>query len=245
MNLAHLANSTQKLVKQNGPTILTALGVSGTLGTAYLAGRASWKASARLSEGSPLSQLSKREIVEQVWDLYLPAAVSAAVTVGCIIGANHVSSQRVAAAYSVLAISEKGASEYRQAVIERLGEKKEKEIRDQVAQEHVTSNPPPQTLVLGDGSVICCELFTGRYFPSDMETIRRSVNDINQKLHGEMYATLNDFYYMLGIEPTSSSGQFGWGSGKQLELLFSSALTKDNKPCLTFEYNYLNPLKEL
>lgn len=242
MNLMQLANGVQKVVRANSPSILTAFGISGAVSTAILAGRASFKAAKRLSEGPPIETMTKMEIVEEVWDLYIPAAIAGSLTVGCIFGANHISSKRTAAAYTVLAVMEKSAEQYKDKVVEEIGEKKEKAIRDRIAQESVTNNPPAAVVMVGSGNVLCRELFTGRDFNSDMETIRRAENDINAKLNAEMYATLNDFYYMLGIPPTSDSGGFGWQSGKQLRLDFTATLTEDSRPCLAFTYNYIDPI---
>lgn len=239
MNLANLANGIQKTVRDNSPVILTALGVSGTLGTAYLAGRASWQAAMRLGEHSPY--LTPREKIEEVWDLYIPAAISGVVTAGCIIGSNRISSNRAAAAYSVLAIVEKGFSEYRENVVEKLGERKEREIRDEVAQKQIQNNPPP-TVVIGSGSVLCCELFTGRYFNSDMETLRKAENTINAKINGGVYALLSDFYYLIGLPQTSNSSSIGWDTDKQLSIDFSTVMSEDSRPCLAFEYNYVKPI---
>ncbi len=243
MNLISLAQTAQKVIKSNSPAILTALGVSGTLGTAYLAGKASYRAAIRIKEQEPPDNpMTLGEKFELVWDLYVPAVAAGAVTVGSIIGANHISSKRTAAAYSVLAVAEKGFAEYRDKVVEVHGEKKEAAIREEIAKDHIRANPPGETIVVGSGSVLCCELFTGRYFNCDMEKLRRSQNDINAKLMSEMYATLSDFYYMIGLPPTSDSGRIGWESDKQLALSFTSILCEDSRPCLAFDYNYTKVL---
>ena len=240
MNFSSTMKDLTRTIRHNAPPILTALGVSGTVATAYLTGVATWKASHRLSEQPPKE--TKKELFLEVWDLYVPPVFTGVVTVGCIVGANHVSSKRMAAAYSVLAITEKGFAEYREQVVERLGERKEKEIRDDIARSKVESNPPGALVVVGAGTVLCCELYTGRYFNSDMESLRRAQNDINAQLNREMYATLNDFYYLVGLPATSHSGNVGWSSDRQLALEFTSMLSEGATPCLAFEYNYTKPL---
>jgi len=240
VNLSGFAKELQHTIKHNAPAILTAVGVSGALGTAYLTGVATWKARGRLSEQPPPE--SKKELVAEVWDLYIPPAISGIVTVTCIIGANHVSSKRAAAAYSVLALTEKTFAEYKEHVVEKLGERKEQAIRDDIAQARVLDAPPSSTVIYGRGEVLCCELFTGRYFNSDMETLRKAQNDINAQLVREMYASLNDFYYMIKVPQTSYSGNIGWNSDRFLELEFSTVMSDDSRPCIAFDYNYTKPL---
>lgn len=240
-DLKTVVSAVRTFTKTNSPAILTGIGVSGTVATAYFAGVASYKAANRLGEESPY--LSNKEKVLEVWDLYIPAAISGVVTIGCIIGANHISSHKTAAAYSVLAVTEKAFEEYRTKVIERVGETKEQAIRDEVAQARISENPPGGNLVVvHPEGVICCELMTGRYFVGDMEKLRQAVNEVNAKLLREDYVVIGEFYYILGLQQTSSAGRLGWTSDKLLELEFSTTLTEDNKPCLAFDYNYVKPM---
>jgi hypothetical protein len=62
-----------------------------------------------------------KEKAKVVWKLYIPAGLSGAITVGCIISATRINSKRAAAAYSSLSVSEKAFDEYREKVVERLG----------------------------------------------------------------------------------------------------------------------------
>jgi len=96
-------------------------------------------------------------------------------------------------------------------------------------------------VVTGPGLTLCHESLTGRYFTSDMETLRKAMNDINAKLNTHDYATLDDFYYLVGLAQTSISGDLGWESDKQMDLIFTATLTPDGRPCLVIDYNYTKP----
>ena len=142
------------------------------------------------------------------------------------------------------AVTERAYSEYRDKVVEELGPRKDQSIRDKVVADQIANNPSPSqdVLVTGPGNVLCCELFTMRYFASDMEKLRRAQNDMNAKLLKHDYATFDDFYYIIGLRPTTTSGNLGWTSDKLMELIFSTALSDDGRPCITFEYNYTKTL---
>ena len=234
--LKHAVMIGRKFVHDNAPTIIAGLGISGTITTAVLAADAGFKSAKRLSEKSP--EITPREIFEETWDLYIPAVLSGTATIGCIVLSNRLNSKRAAAAYSLLAVSERAFEEYREKVVGVIGEKKEQKLKDEIAQERVNKNPS-SVIVAGDGSVICCELFTGRYFKSDMEKLRKAQNDINARVMQELYVCLDEFYYLVDLEPTSSSGHCGWDSSRLMELDFSTVLTPDGKPCLAFNYNYV------
>jgi hypothetical protein len=241
-----LFHQLEKSLKSNSPAILTALGVSGTITTAYLVGRASYDASnvirdAECYEARENNPMTLKEKVERVWPLYIPAGVSGVATIGCILFASRVSARRTAAITAAYSISEKAFTEYKDKVIEKYGDKKEKEVRDEIAQDRVRNNSSGM-IVGGPGKVLCYEMYTDRYFESDMETLRRAENDINAKLLRELWVTLSDFYYILGLPNTSNSSDVGWDSDVLMHLEFSTTMSEDNRPCIAFEYNYIKPL---
>jgi hypothetical protein len=246
MNLTEVVNLLRRNAKQNSPVILSTVAGVGTLMTAYLAAKASFQAARVLDdweEKNGISDDRKERVIDRtkvVWKLYIPTAVSATSTIVCIIAANRVEASKTIAAQTAFTVSQQLYSEYRDKVVEEFGARKDESIRDSIAQERVLTNPPPSNdiLVSGPGNVLCCEQFTGRYFTSDMETLRKAQNDLNSKLLSQDYATLYDFYYMIGLGATSYSEQLGWKSDKLMELQFSTVLTDDGRPCLSFDYNY-------
>lgn len=250
LNLNQLNNLFRSNVKQHSPLILSVAAGVGTITTAYLAAKASFKAAKvidRYEELEGISDDRKERIKDRIkvtWKLYIPTAVSAGATIVCIAGSNRVGTRKLLASQAALSVSQQLYSDYREKVIEQFGEKKEEMVRASVAEDRIKGNPPPsqEVMVTGPGNVLCCELFTGRYFTSDVETLRRAQNDLNHKLVSQDYATLDDFYYMIGLKPTSYSGNVGWGSGRLMELQFTSVLTDDQRPCLAFDYNYTKTL---
>lgn len=249
MNLHGVAKTVEKSFRDNSPAILTGLGVSGTIITAYLAGRASIESDRVITKEAEARanntevELTKKEIVKLVWKHYIPTAISGAVTIGCIVGAARVGSRRTAASMAAYSLSEKAFTEYREKVVEQIGARKEQSVRDEIAQDKVTLNPPPgrEVILSGPGNVLSCELYTGRYFNSDMESLRQAQNNLNAKLVRDGYASASDLYYMLGLPPTSFSDKIGWNSDRLLEMQFSTTLSGDGRPCLAFDYNYIDP----
>lgn len=242
MTLIKMTRQAEKLLHDNSPAILTAIGVSGTLSTAYLAGKASHEAG--YDDAINEFQHDAKTYIKRHWKLYIPAAVSATITVGCIIAANRVGSKRAAAAYSVLSVTEKAFAEYKDKVVETIGERKERAVQDSIAQDRVNANPSTgrDIIVAGPGNVLCYESYTGRYFYSDMETLRKAVNELNSRLNREMYANLSDFYAIVGLPYTSNSNDIGWDSDKLLELRYTTVLSDDGRPCIAFDYNYTKPM---
>ena len=190
MNVPRIINSIVKPLKRNSTTILSTTAITGVVTTAYLTGKAAVQAEHVLRTSDfyhPEIRDRKERVktrVRLVWRCYVPAAASGAVTIGCIVGTSRISSKRTAAAQAAFVLTERAYSEYRAKVIEEYGERKDQGIRDSIASDRVNAKPPSALIVSGPGNVLCCELHTGRYFTSDMETLRRAQNDLNQRLLG-------------------------------------------------------------
>ena len=243
MSVSDILTSLTKQLKLHSPEILTTLGVSGVVTTAYLASKASFKAADALLETT--EETPVQEKVKLVWKFYIPAGISATVSIGCILGASKANTNRTAAAITAYTVTEKAFSNYREKVVEQLGKGKEQKTRDGLNQEKVTNNPigTKEVVVLGRGNVLCCELYTHRYFRSEMETLRKAQNDLNKMIVNDLYVTLDEFYDILGLPGTSNSSHVGWDSDRLVDLEFSTVISEDGEPCLAFDYNYIKPIK--
>ena len=72
-----------------------------------------------------------------------------------------------------------------------------------------------------------------------MDAIKKAENELDARLRNEMYISLNEFYYEIGLEPLSVIGDdLGWNiDSGYLDLGFSSQIATDGTPCLVIEYN--------
>ena len=192
----------------------------------------------RLESSDPYDDL--RTKAWKVWRLYIPATASGAFTIACIVSVKRIDGKKTLAAQTALVVTQQAYSNYRDEIIETLGEKRDQKALAAVAEKQVQARPA-SAIVIGSGPVLCCELHTMRYFNSDAQELHKAVNDLNAKLLRHDMATLDDFYELIGLEQTMTSGQIGWTSDKLLELHIS-AILHDEKPCLAFEYNYVKSL---
>lgn len=246
MDVIKLLKRLEKITIDNSPTILTAIGITGTLTTAYFAGKASFKAAElireeddRMKHDHPEFESTFKERVKFVWKLYLPAASTGLLTVSAIFAANHVSSRRAAGMAAAYSISERAFSEYRDKVVEKIGEQKEQAYRDEIAKDRVHKNPvDDNTVIITDnGEVLCYDHFTGRYFKSSMEALRQAENEINSMILHDDYASLSDFYELVGVPPTAFSDEVGWNNDYKLKIRYSTVLSPDNRPCIAIDFD--------
>lgn len=250
MNLNQLAGLAMRFVKANSTEIASALAGVGVVSTAILTAKATFRAAEviRANEEGNVPFESERERVwtrtKLVWKLYVPPVFSASVAIGCVFLSNRFAAQKILAATTTLAVSERAYSAYRDKVVEEFSKRKDQSIRDKVVAKQIEKTPPPpnNVLVTGPGNVLCCELYTMRYFVSDMESLRKAENRVNSHSLKHDYTTLDEFYYYVGLRNTTVSGNLGWSGDKLMELEFSTNMTEDGRPCIAFDYNYVQPL---
>ncbi|WMI34414.1 membrane protein [Streptomyces phage SheRa] len=239
MDFGILARRVGKVAAGNSPTILTTLGVTGTLATAYLTGKATLKAAEIIAEEQANRDYEEappfefKEKVELVWKQYIPAAGIAVVTIACMVAANRIGARRVAALATAYTIAEKAAVTYKDKVVETIGKKKEEGIRTAIAQDEIDRHPISRETVYveGGGGDLFRDGWSGRYFNSTVARLEKAANQINATLNTDFSATLSDFYDQVGLDRTDESDMVGWNSDTPLELEFTWGSTPDERPC--------------
>lgn len=232
-------------LSEHSPEILTGIGITGLLSTTVLAVKATPKALRLIDEKKEennTDELTNMEVVKTCWKCYIPAAVTASVSVACLIGANSVNSKRNAVLATAYKLSESAFSEYKEKVIETIGEKKEEEVRDKIAKDRIEKNPVNnnEVIITGKGDVLCYDVVSGRYFKSDVDKIRKAENTLNKKLMNDMYCSLNEFYDLIGLPFTQMGFDLGWNVNDSLvEIEFSTQLSEDDTPCVVIQYSIL------
>lgn len=243
-NAARVVHAIKDTFEKRTPEILTGIGIAGMITTTVLAVKATPKAILLLSDRKDeleTERLPITEVVKTAWKCYIPAAVTCSVSIACLIGASSVNLKRNAALATAYKLSEAALSEYRDAVVETIGEKKARDIRDKVAEKRVKNNPVTKSdvIVTGNGTTLCLDSISGRYFQSSMQKIESAKNKINERMLCDNYVSLNDLYDELGMECTKIGEDLGWnifGDGL-LDISFSSQLTDDGTPCLVMDYS--------
>lgn len=222
---------------------------AGLATTAYLSGKATLKSAKqveKVEEEEGLPEYPKEKalaVLSLTWKNYIPTVLAGTATVGMVGFGSYSMARRTTAAISTVTLTEKAFSEYKKAVVKELGEKKERGVAETVIKKQIEANPPTEgnVIVLGDKSLTCFERHTGRYFKSDMDTLRKAENEINSRIMHELYVPLNEFYDLIGLPHTETSGTLGWDSDRLLEIEYATMLYED-VPCLTFGYSYLKAL---
>lgn len=258
INFSGIFKTIQDVATKHSPEILTGVGIAGMITTTILAVKATPKALMLIKEkklfkekeaheGSMFTEdkesvfkLTPLEVVKATWKCYIPAAVTGSLSVASLICASSTNARRNAALATAYSLSETALKEYREKVVETIGEKKEQVVLDKIAKDKIDRNPVVnnEVIITERGNTLCYDTISGRYFKSDPDMLKRVENELNRRMIDEMYVSLNEYYYEIGLNGTSVGHDLGWNIDKgYIELRFSSQLASDEQPCLVVDFN--------
>lgn len=261
-NMKTFFRNVKMSAAKHSPEILIGFGVAGFVTTTVLAVKATPKAmkliedeknrknyelcrEARANGESECDQITKLpplEVIKVAWKPYIPAAITGVVSIACVIGANSVNARRNAVLASAYQLSTAALGEYKDKVVETIGEKKEQVIREKISKDRVEQNPVANNAVYvtGSGESLFLEPISKRYFKSDIERIRGIVNTLNERMYNNPFSgqtSLSDLYDEIGLERTDISDDIGWCVEKgSIKVEFHPVMSDDGKPCLALYY---------
>lgn len=253
-NLTRTLNRTCLKIKKHSPEILLAAGTVGVVVSGVMACKATLKVNEILDESKQqidtihsvaadpnmaekyTAEDNKKDLAivytqtaVKMIKLYGPSVGLGVVSLGCMIGSNHILSKRnvaLAAAYTAV---DKSFKEYRSRVVERFGKQLDKELRynikakevEEVSKDEnghevvkkevvdVIDDDPntysPYSIVFDDGN---------EGWDPDPERTKffliQQQNWANERLKAKGHLFLNEVYDMLGARRTKAGAQVGW-----------------------------------
>jgi len=174
----------------------------------------------------------------------VPILLLAASGTYCTINAYSMENNKVTSLATALQISETSKKLYKEKVIEKFGEKKEREVRDEVNKEKLKRAPKPEekkipVLETSKPATLCFDPYSGRYFRCSVDRLESAVNAINAEMLHNMCQTvnLNDLYDEIGI-PLVKGETRGWNADNgTFRLRPTSAMNENNEPTLVMDFD--------
>ena len=242
MSLKTFIAKTALGVSNHSSEILTFLSILGIGTTVYTAHQDTIKAEHKLEDerrywrkSGVYHKFTVEEKVKLTWKCYIPTAISALSTAGCIAGSHYCSHRQKEALSSAYTLSQMTLQEYQKKVVEKIGENKERELREEVYKEVANRQTPPalylnnevDVIETGHGNTLIYDMVAEKYIKSDINYIKSVRNDLNYELMSELYFDWNEIRYRLGMPMTK------YGSDR--------IVTAENpwKPEFSFDDEYL------
>lgn len=264
-NVTKYFKMAKRLLSKRSPEILTGIGIAGMVTTTVLAVKATPKALELIEEekraqdralldeaektgsdvAAQVSRLKAIETVKVAWKPYIPAMLTGMASIACLIGAQSVSTRRHAALYSAYKLSETALTEYKDKVVETIGEKKEKQIKQKIAEDKVDKaiedikENKTKVVVSEDGDTWFIDAYSQMPFKSTVNKIDKAINELNRDMvvYAPSGASLSDFYDKLDLPHTGYSDQVGWTlDDGPIEKDISDAIVKDGKAYIILDF---------
>ena len=213
-----IINKLEQQIRENGPSILTGLGVVGLVSTVGLAIKAT-------HDFDKDENKTKEDKFKSGVKHYWPVVVMGAGSIACIIGSNKMNMKRNLALAGALKLSE---SKFTEVKDRWFGEKKEQ--NDEKCRN--------STIIFGDGDIDCYDQLTGRYFKSSISKLQNAINQVNDLLYAGESVELEDFYSFLDMDTPEICEDYVWQQRfGPVKLDLSSKLTEENKPVLVVDFD--------
>lgn len=242
-------------IVRNAPHILMAMGTGGSITAVIFAAKASPKAlqakkdaefeksAGRMPENgetvgifvSDMEKLTPVETLKVCGKYYIPAVGMELFSLLCFWGAHGIDVRRQALLAGLYSTAEQALIEYQKKVVEMIGEKPEKEIRNAIAQDHIDRNPPTATIIDPKGDHWC--LYRGYLFRNNYNRLKDIQNEANHRLISNLYMSEYELLELFDpdwkyIVPDRDSRMVGWSVDRLMEFDISGCMTADREPAL-------------
>ena len=213
-----IINKLEQQIRENGPSILTGLGVVGLVSTVGLAIKATHDFD---KEENKTKEDKFKSGVKHYW----PVVVMGAGSIACIIGSNKMNMKRNLALAGALKLSESKFTEVKDRWFGSEKKQNEEKCRN-------------STIIFGDGDIDCYDQLTGRYFKSSISKLHQAIDNVNELLYCGDSVELEDFYSFLDMDTPEICEDYVWQQRfGPVKLDLSSKLTEENKPVLVVDFD--------
>lgn len=227
-------------ILKHTPEILTGSGIAGMILAIVMAVKATPKAMEHIEEEQAETTTEK---IKAAWKDYIPAAMVTGLSVACLISSSSVSLRRNTALAAAYKLSENAFNEYQDKVKATIGDRKEKEIQEEVAADKAKKIEFKEEDIhhSNHGNSLFIDGPTGQIFESNLDKVKSVIADINTQIVDYGFISQNEFLDALDcdLNHVTRGDDFGWyevgDKDKRLNVTFGSTI-KYGKPCFVMNY---------
>lgn len=229
----------------HSPAIFAGVAIAGVVGTGIMTVRATLKASDVIQEATApdpdtgeMIEPDLKDTIFMTWKYYIPPVLMGVLTIGAIVTSNRILNKRNVALAGLYTVSQEALRDYESKIEETFGKSKAEKVKDDLAEDHLKKHPVDRSNVhiTGYGDTLCYDVLSGRYFKSDINMVRKAINDFNFALNVEYRKSLNELYEFMNLDTIGLGDEIGWRSDDPPEGRFTSKLASDGTPCLVIEH---------
>lgn len=162
-------------------------------------------------------ELKKSEKLKIMGKAFWKTAVIGIFAITCLVASNRLIVGQLGTMTAAYVGTKGEYNKFVEKAKEKLGPKKSEELEAELMAEKMKKNTPTEAsvIVTGGGDTLFYDSWNDRYFFSDMQTVRKGLNDANVELMNATYLTGNEFWEFVNpnLAPTGNGEIYGWDSG--------------------------------
>lgn len=208
MKLDKIVSRTSYTLKKHGPLILSVLGAAGVIFTAKLASDAGKKLGKLEAETPDFIEYElfyeKPQQTVNTFGLYLPTIVCGVATIGCILSSSFLSQKRQLSLVAAYAALDAKYKEIKKDYYEKHPDEymiiRKKEYSESI--QFMSENDYDELLYYDE--------YANRWFKRRPIEMMNAGYQFNRLFILRGYVSLNDYYTLVGLEPTVEGATIGW-----------------------------------
>lgn len=193
-----------------------------------------------------VEKLPTKEVIMTAGPHLLPVVAGACVGVGCICKSNQINADKTAAAVTALSISEALRHDRIEATKAIVGEKKAKDIDEEIAKRHLEESARktdvPIVIQADEGLYLCYDKLTNQYFKSTYNKIWSDINNLNSEINVGEPKRMNEYCLSLGEGTVELGEALAWDvttTGIISPYITTMLDERTKQPCLVLEHQVL------
>lgn len=237
--LGEILKIAKKTYEKHDRLILTAITIGGTLYAVYRAAKDGPKYREILDQCDE-EGVDTVEKVKRLAPAVAPVAVATGVSVIAAVANFKVAGDAIKGLADAYTVAKTGKEVFEDCTEKIVGPEKTEEIRKEVAKVQTgvanSGGAFAKPIATGHGNDLMFDAWSGRYFYSDINYVKKCVNDLNAQMINDMYISLNEYYAYQDLPGIGAGRDLGWNIDYgTIEINITSELDECDRP-----YTYIS-----
>lgn len=237
-----------EILKQHAPEISIGAGIA-TGVYAIISGIAATPKAIKLIDAEKkklgVDSLTKKDTIKTAWKCYIPTAVATVASGAFIIGGTVSLGRKAGAMAAAYSFADAALRDYKDAVVETIGEEKAKEVQTVADQKRVDKIPEtaqPVIVMNGSDRQLFIDPFDNEFY-STIADIKIACSKVNRTIHDEGWCPYMDFRDYLELEKfgyysSSIFNEMGWFEEFDFDDMYMSPVkTKNGLSALALHFD--------
>lgn len=220
--------------RKHKPDIFTVAGLGGNLAAIIYTSKISPKTKEEVEQA-----VDNREKAIIYFRNYLPVCIMYGTSSAAILYSGKLRTKQFAELASAYASARKELGDISTTIVEEIGVEAAKNVKDKLSEKLTDAKVADISEIKPDknGEIRCYDEFSGRYFYSTLENLKKVQNDLNAALLRDEEVFLNDYFFAVHLDRLGYGDYLGWhltkGVYELIEFDITSVMTdEEGNPCL-------------